>query len=216
MFKKLWEESTVMSRIIRMVLFSLVTLAIAAPGFAYNVVNTSWTVQCLFSPTCSVTVTDYGSDFAVSGGSGNGRLQSRVFQGQAGTTAAGKWIYEYRINMTPVGGLTYPPYADYLAINQWGTLRQYDYNSDGTATDQVFNITSGGIGTKPVTAAFLTYSTWSYFALSNPVYAGNYPGGGESSYFFGMVSDQAPVLRTLWVHLDSGWVAVTGYAPPAP
>ena len=50
----------------------------------------------------------------------------------------------------------------------------------------------------------------------NPVGAGNYVGGGESSYFFGMVSDQAPVLRTVWVHLDSGWVSMTGYAPPTP
>ncbi|HEV7428715.1 MAG TPA: hypothetical protein VGQ46_20350 [Thermoanaerobaculia bacterium] len=200
---------------LRIALLSLVTLALAAPAFAYNVVNTAWTVQCLFSTTCSVTVTDYGADFPVSGGSGNGHLQSRIYQGQPGSAAAGKWIYEYRINMTQVAGLTYPPYADQLAIYNWGTLRQYDYNSDSIATDQVFNITSGGIGTKAVTSAFLSGS-WSYFTLNDPVYSGSYPGGGESSYFFGMVSDQAPVLRTVYVHLDSGWVSMTGYAPPLP
>jgi hypothetical protein len=209
------EEETEMSRSIRMILFSLVTLVLAAPAFAYNVVNTSWTVQCLFSTSCSVTVTDHVSEFAVSGGSGNGRLQSRVFQGQAGTTGAYKWVYEYRINLGPVGGITYPPYADQLAIDRWGAVRQYDYNSDGTATDEVFNISSGGSGTKPVTSAFV-WSPWTYFVLNNPVYAGNYPGGGESSYFFGLVSDQAPVLRTMWVHTDTGWVSVTGYAPPLP
>jgi hypothetical protein len=63
-----------------------VTLSLAAPAFAFNVVNTSWTVQCLFSPSCSVTVTDYVTSFFVSG-SGSGRLQSRIFQGQPGTTA---------------------------------------------------------------------------------------------------------------------------------
>ena len=204
-----------MTRSMRMVLITLVTLALAAPALAYEVVNTSWTVQCLFSTSCSVSVTDYVSEFAVSGGSGNGRLQSRIFQGQTGSAAAGKWVYEYRINMTPVAGITYPPYADYLAIDRWGTPREYDYNGDGIATDDVFNITSGGIGTKAVTSAFLS-TPWTYFALNNPVYAGNYPGGGESSYFFGLVSDQALVLRTVWVHLDSGWVAVTGYAPPLP
>ncbi|HEX6096443.1 MAG TPA: hypothetical protein VF432_08985 [Thermoanaerobaculia bacterium] len=204
-----------MARSMRLILFSLVTLALAAPAFAYNVVNTSWTVQCLFSPTCSVAVTDYVSEFAVSGGSGNGRLQSRVFQGQAGTTGAGKWVYEYRINLTPVGGLTYIPYADMLAIDTWGAVRQYDFNGDGIATDEVFNITSGGIGSKAVTASWLA-SPWTFFQLSNPVYAGNYPGGGESSYFFGLVSDRAPVLRYMWVHLDSGWVLVEGYAPPLP
>ena len=204
-----------MSRLVRMVLFPLVALALSAPAFAYNVVNTAWTVHCLFSTSCSITPTDYVASFAVSGGSGNGQLQSRVFQGQAGSTAAGKWVYEYRINLAPVAGLTYVPYADQLAINTWGTLRQYDYNSDSVATDQVYNITSGGSGTKPVTSAYFS-SPWSYFVLSNPVYAGSYPGGGESSYFFGLVSDQAPVLRTVWVHLDSGWVSMNGYAPPLP
>jgi hypothetical protein len=202
-----------MVRSMRLILVSLVTLALAAPAFAYNVVNTPWTFQCLFSPTCSVTVTDYGYDFAVSGGSGNGRLQSRVFQGQAGTTGAGKWVYEYRIIMTQVGGLTYPPYADMLAIDRWGAVRQYDFNSDGIATDEVFNLT-GGIGTKGVTASWFA-SPWTFFQLT-PVYSGNYPGGGESSYFFGLVSDRAPVLRYMWVHLDSGWVLVEGYAPPLP
>jgi hypothetical protein len=199
---------------LRIALFSLVTLALSAPAFAYNVVTTTWTVQCLFSTSCSVTVTDYGAYFSVPGGSGSGHLQSRIYQGQPGTVGAGKWVYEYRIDMTQVAGITYIPYADELAIYNWGTLRQYDFNSDGIATDQVFNKTSG-LGTKPVTSAFLS-GGYSYFVLNNPVGAGSYVGGGESSYFFGMVSDQAPVLRTVWVHLDSGWVSMTGYAPPTP
>ena len=204
-----------MSRLVRFVLVFLVTLALPSSAFAFDVVNTSWTVNCLFSTSCSVSVTDYISEFAISGGSGNGRLQSRIFQGQAGSTAAGKWVYEYRINLTPVAGITYVPYVNQLAINTWGAVRSYDYNSDGIATDDVFNITSGGVGTKAVTSAFVA-APWTYFVLNNPVYAGNSPGGGESSYFFGLVSDQAPVLRTMWVHTDSGWVSVTGYAPPLP
>ncbi|MEA2490041.1 MAG: hypothetical protein QOH21_1833, partial [Acidobacteriota bacterium] len=115
--------------------------------------------------------------------------------------------------MAPVAGIVNLPYADQLAIDRWGTPRQYDYNSDSIATDHVFNISSGGTGTKPVTSAYLSYP-WTYLVVSSRVYAGSYPGGGESSYFFGLVSDAAPVLRTVWVHLDSGWVAVTGYAPP--
>lgn len=204
-----------MSRLMRMVLFSLVALVLAAPVFAYDVVNTSWTVHCLFSTSCSVTATDYISEFAVNGGSGNGRLQSRIFQAQAGSTAAGKWVYEYRINLTPVGGLTWLPYVNQLAISNWGTPLSYDYDGNGIVTDDVFNITSGGIGTKAVTSSFLS-SPWTYFVLSNPVYAGSSPGTGESSYFFGLVSSHAPVLRTMWVHTDSGWVSVTGYAPPVP
>jgi hypothetical protein len=203
-----------MVRSMRLILVSLVTFALAAPAFAYNVVNTSWTFQCLFSTSCSVSVMDYVDEFPVSGGSGNGRLQSRVFQGQAGTTGANKWVYEYRINLGPVAGITYPPYADQLAIDRWGAIRQYDFNGDGIGTDEVFNITSGGTGTKAVTASWFS-SPWTFFQL-NPVYAGNYPGGGESSYFFGLVSDRAPVVRSMWVHLDTGWVLVEGYAPPLP
>jgi hypothetical protein len=204
-----------MHRSIRIVLFTLVTLALSAPAFAYNVVNTSWTVVCLFSTSCSVSGTDYVATFPVSGGAGNARLHSRVFQGQAGSTGANKWVYEYRIDLGPVAGITYIPYADQMAIDRWGTLRQYDYNSDSTATDEVFNITSGGSGTKPVTSAYFSFG-WSYFILNNPVGAGSYQGGGESSYFFGLTSDQAPVVRTIWVHLDSGWITVQGYAPPLP
>jgi hypothetical protein len=204
-----------MLRSIRIILFALTALALTAPVFAYDVVNTSWTVQCLFSPSCSVAVTDYVSEFAVSGGSGNGRLQSRIYQGQPGSVAAGKWIYQYRINMTPVGGLTYAPYADQLAINTWGPVLTYDYDSNGIVTDDVFNITSGGIGSKPVTSAFFSLP-WTYFVINSRVYSGNYPGGGESSYFFGLLSNSAPVLRQMWVHTDSGWVSVMGYAPPLP
>lgn len=138
-----------MSRSIRNVLFSLITLVLATPVFALDVVNTAWTVNCLFSTTCSVSVTDYVSEFAVSGGAGNGRLQSRIFQGQAGSTAAGKWVYEYRINMTQVAGYTYPPSADQLAISNWGTVLSYDYNGNGIVTDDVFNITSGGLARRP-------------------------------------------------------------------
>jgi hypothetical protein len=195
-----------MSRVsLRIALFSILALAMSAPAFAaYNVVNTSWTVQCIFSPTCSVTVTDYVATFAVSGGSGNGKLQSRIFQSQGG-----RWVYEYRINMTGVSGILYVPYADSLAIYNWGTPFQYDFNSDGNATDHVFNITSGGCYpcTKTITSSYLS-GGFTYFSSSGGVYA------GESTYFFGVVSDQAPVLRTVWVHLDSGWVSMQGYAPP--
>src|SRR5687768_16796949 len=201
-----------MSLSIRKALFSLVILIVAAPAFSYEVVNTSSSVNCLFSTTCSVAVTDHISEFAVSGGSGNGRLQSRIFQGQPGSKTEGKWIYEYRINLGPVAGITYPPYVDQLAIQNWGAVREYDYNFDGIYTDDVFNVTIGGIGTKPVTSSFL-WSPWTYFVLSGRVYAGSYPGGGESSYFFGLISDRAPVVRSMWVHTDSGWVSVTGYAP---
>jgi hypothetical protein len=193
----------------RLGLFSLIALAVTAPALAYNLVNAdAMTLGCIFNPTpCSAPVTDNVAYFSVPGGTGQGRLQSRIFQ-----TWDGRWVYQYRVNMTYVGGITYVPWADQFAIANVGTLRRYDFNVDGVATDEVYNITSGSIGSQPVSSAFLSGS-WSYFNIISRVYGGFSPGGGESSYFFGLVSDRAPVLRTVWVHLDTGWVSMQGYAP---
>jgi hypothetical protein len=196
-------------------LFALVAM-LAIPAMALNVVNTSApAINCVFTTAspCSITVTDYVATFAT-GGSGSGRLQSRIFQGQPGSTAAGKYVYEYRVDMTQVAGITYIPYADEFAVYNYGPLLQYDYNFDSVATDHVYNVTSGGLGTKGVTSATVSGS-YLYFFL-NPVGGGNYVGGGESSYFFGVVSDYPPTLRTVWVHTDTGWVSMSGYAPQYP
>ncbi|HKR62629.1 MAG TPA: hypothetical protein VJZ00_02765 [Thermoanaerobaculia bacterium] len=196
---------------LRVVFVSVLAAAIAVPAMALNVVNAaSPGVACIWSTTCSATVTDYSSPLM-----GSGFFQSRINQGQAGSPAAGKWVYRYRVDLRQVAGITYLPYVDQVAISNMGPVRQYDYNYDSVATDHVFNVTSGGIGTKPVTAAY-TFFGWTYFDFNSPVYAGSYPGGGESSYFYGFISDYAPVLRNISVHTDTGWVTVTGYAPNVP
>lgn len=197
----------------RSVSFFILAAALAVPAMAFNVVNASAPqYNCIFTTAspCTITVTDYSSSFM----GGAAKLQSRIFQGQTGSTAAGKWCFEYRIDLTQVAGITYIPYADELAIYNFGPLRQYNYNFDAVATDEVFNVASGGTGSKGVTSAFLSggYTYW----ILNPVYGGSYPGGGESSYFFGVVSDYPPTLRTVWVHTDTGWVSMTGYAPQYP
>ncbi|MGZ5432334.1 MAG: hypothetical protein ACXW5U_19155 [Thermoanaerobaculia bacterium] len=69
-------------------------------------------------------------------------------------------------------------------------MLSYDYNFDFVATDQVFVVTAGGIG--------------------------SFPGDGESSYFFGLVSSYPPVTKTGWVYTDAGWVTVNVYAPQVP
>jgi hypothetical protein len=197
----------------RSVSFFVLAAALAVPAMALNVVNTSAPqYNCIFTTAnpCTITVTDYSASFM----GGSAKLQSRIFQGQAGSTAAGKWCFEYRIDLTQVAGITYIPWADELAIYNFGPLRQYDYNFDSVATDDIFNVTSGGLGSKGVTSAFLS-GGYTYWVL-NPVYGGSYPGGGETSYFFGVVSDYPPTLRTVWVHTDSGWVSMTGYAPQYP
>ena len=71
---------------------------------AFNVVNTSAPqYDCIFTTAnpCIVTVTDYSASFMSVGAA---KLQSRIFQGQTGSTAAGRWCYEYRIDLTLVAG----------------------------------------------------------------------------------------------------------------
>lgn len=204
---------------LRLVSVLIAVLAVSVPAMAYNVVNTSAPqINCLYVTTspCTMVVTENVSSFTVAGAAGNGELQSRIFQGQPGSTAAGKWLYRYRVIMTNAYGFTYTPWVDYVAIYNFGPPRQYDYNFDGIATDEVFNVTVGGIGTKPVTHAWMPYPNWTYFHFAGGVYSGSGPGNGESSYFFGITSDYPPVLRTIYIHTDQGWVTTTGYAPQYP
>ena len=203
-----------MSRLSLIITSVVLALALAAPAKAYNVVSTNWTVNCVFSPTCSVVVNDYGYDFPISGGAGNARLQSRIFQGQPGSPAAGKYVYEYRMILTNVAGIVNIPYVDQMAVYNFGPVLQFDYNSDAVATDHVFYSTSG-LGSKGIASSYAFFG-WTYFNFTSPIYAGNYVGGGESSYFYGLVSNYPPVLRNISVHTDSGWVTVQGYAPQYP
>jgi hypothetical protein len=200
-----------MIRFSRLLSLSVLVLVLAVPAFAYNVVNTSApSVNCIFSTTCTLYVSDMSSPIL-----GSGKIQSRIVQGQPGSAAAGKWLYLYRIDLRQVAGITSIPYVTQMAISGWGPVRQYDYNFDSVATDHVFNITAGGLGTKAVTSSTVFFG-WTYFILNNPVYGGNFPGDGESSYFFGLVSDYPPSVKNASVDTDSGWVTVQVFAPTVP
>jgi hypothetical protein len=193
-------------------LFVLVS-TLAVPAMAYNLVNSSLPqLNCDFNTTCTVTVTDMASDIP---GTNGGKLQSRIFQGQPGSPLAGKWCYEYRVNMVNSVGILSIPYVTGMSVAGLGTLVAYDYNFDGTYTDQVFVITQGGIGSIGLAS---TYAFWgiSFFNLSSAVSGGAYAGAGQSSYFFGYVSDYAPTTKSATVQTDQGSQTVTVYAPNVP
>jgi len=199
-----------MNRLSRLALVTLTLAALAVPAGALTVVNTSAPlVNCAFSPTCSVVVTDMASPIL-----NGGFVQSRIFQGQAGTQTAGKWIYEYRIDLRNAVGIVNVPYVTSMSMN-FGTLESHDYNFDGIYTDQVFVVTSGGLGT-----IGLSSSSWFWnfagFNFSSAIYAGGSPGQGESSYFFGLVSPYPPHTINATVQTDSGSLSVPVYAPNHP
>jgi hypothetical protein len=205
-----------MTRLVTLSVLVLTALTLTLPLFGYTVVNTSAPqINCVFTTAspCSVSGTDMVSTLP-----NGGKVQSRVFQSSPYSAAAGKWVYEYRLIMTDAYSYGYPPYISGMSIWNWGTVSAHDYNFDGTATDQVFNITSGGLGVKGVASAYAWWGT-TYFNLSAPVYAGSAPGYGESSYFFGLVSPYAPATKSATVQIDDisgGSATVNVYAPNVP
>jgi hypothetical protein len=200
----------------RTVTLPVLALAFTLPLFGYTIVNTSAPqINCVFTTAspCSITVTDMVSTLP-----NEGKIQSRVFQGQPGSTAAGKWVYEYRMIMTHVAGIGYAPYISSMSISNWGPVQSYDYNFDANAGDQVFQITTGGLGNKSLASAY-AFGGITFFNLSEAVAAGSYPGGGDSSYFFGLVSPYAPTTKSAVVQIDDisgGSATVDVYAPDVP
>ena len=193
-------------------LFVLVS-ALAVPAMAYNVVNTSAPqINCLFNTTCSVVVSDMGSLIP---GTNGGKIQSRIFQGQPGSPLAGWWCYEYRVNMTDAVGITSIPYVTSMSVAGLGPILSYDYNFDNNYTDQVFVITQGGIGTVGLSSSFLFFGV-SFFNLSSAVNGGSFPGDGQSSRFFGYVSQYPPTTKNATVQTDHGAETVSVWAPAAP
>jgi hypothetical protein len=71
----------------------------------------------------------------------------------------------------------------------FGPVVSLDYNGDG-ATEQVFVVTAGGLGTVAPSSVDKTGNVVT-FNFKTPVCAGSAPGKGETSYFFGLASTQS-------------------------
>lgn len=195
----------------RLSLLTLVLCAVVSvPAMALNVVNVNApAVNYVFSTGGTIYVTDMSSSVL-----GSGFVQSRIFQGQSGTQAAGLWCYEYRIDLRQVAGITYPPSIDRMYFD-FGPVSSLDYNGDHVYTDQAFVITSGGIGNVAPSSVFQFWGS-TFLDFSPAIYAGSYPGGGDSSYFIGLVSPYPPRVVNASVHTDTGYVTVSVYAPNHP
>jgi hypothetical protein len=164
-------------------------LTLAQPAAAQNLnrVNVSAPqINCVFNTTCTVTVSDLATPYL-----GNGFLQSRTFQAQPGSPAAGKWVYEYRIDLRNVAGTTAVPLVTSLSMPVAAPIVAMDFNGDGNASDQVFIVTGGGLGSVGPATAWLHGDTL-HFSFNPPVAGGSAPGAGQSSYFFGFVTESAP------------------------
>jgi hypothetical protein len=178
--------------------------ALAVQAAPLKVVNVAApAINCVFTTAspCSIGVTDTTADVPMSAG-GTGRLQSRTFKGLAGSSAAGMFAYEYRLNLTDAVGTVNIACIDWMTISFGPVVGTLDFDHD-QKLDQVFVVTSGGIGTIGVASAVQTASTIR-FKFSKPVCEGGTPGKGDSTFFWGLVSQQPPKDVTAILHETAG------------
>ena len=161
-------------------------------------------INCVFTSAspCTITVSDMVSDVPMSVG-GTGRLQSRTYEGLPGSPAAGLFAYEYRLDLTNAVGAVAIACIDWMTISFGPVVNTLDYNGD-KKPDQVFVVTSGGLGTIGLASAIQTGSNIK-FTFSSPVCEGGAPGKGDTSFFWGLVSKQGPPKTvTATLHETSG------------
>ena len=158
---------------------ALEIVEVAAPG-----------INCIFDTDCTITVDDLASDFLPPGAIGNAFLQSRTMPaGEAATPGAGRYPYEYRLDLRNAVAATALGCVTSLTID-FGPVERLDYNGDGRP-DDVFVVTKGGLGNVKPAAAIQTGSSIR-FLFDPAVCAGTGPGLGDSSFFFGLASAQPP------------------------
>lgn len=172
-------------------------------GCALKVVNVGApAINCTFDPSCTVTVTDTTAPIPLPVG-GTNFLQSRTFTGQPGALANGLHAYEYRIDLRNALGLTYIPCVSAMTLEFGPVIDTLDYDGDTVGGDQVYVVTSGGLGSIGLASA-KKWGNAITFTFSSPVCAGGSPGSGQSTYFFGLASAQPPRPVTATVKETGG------------
>lgn len=166
-----------------------------------RVVNVSApAINCIFNPSCTVTVNDTSDNIPMSTG-GTGLLQTRTYTGAPGAPAPWANVYEYRVNLTNAVGATAISCIDWMRID-FKEVAILDFNSD-TRPDQVFVVTGGGIGTIGLASAIQT-GTSIRFNFTSPICEGGGPGRGDSSFFWGLVSKTPPKMVMATLHEAGG------------
>jgi hypothetical protein len=114
---------------------------------------------------------------------------------------------------------TSEPYVWAMGVDIGPTVSFLDYDYNGIHNDQIFQVTSGGLGTVGLSqVAQFSGITYFYFASPYPA-AGSSPGHGTSSYFFGFTSDYPPTTKsgTVWIgNYSVSTQSITVFAPAHP
>lgn len=147
-------------------------------------------VNRIFDTDGTIVGTDTSDGLLLDGMAGSGFLQSRTWpQGEPGTAGEGLYAFQYRIDLREQAGVLNIACATSFSID-FGTVSPLDYNGDGNP-DDIFVVTTGGLGNVAPTTVTRSGDTLT-FTFSPGVCAGNAPGNGDSSFFFGLASAYPP------------------------
>jgi hypothetical protein len=146
-------------------------------------------VNCVFNPTCTITVSDTVGDIALPylAAPKTAFLQSRTFTGASGTPGAGKTGYIYRISLTQASGT-----ADCLGglVLNFGPVVKLPYKDNQLA--DVFVVTTGGLGTISLKSAE-KFGDVIEFTLAKTLCLAGGPDLKNTTFFFGLAADTAPM-----------------------
>lgn len=143
-------------------------------------------LNCVYDTACGFVVADTAAPIPILGLAGRVVLQTRTFTGGAGSPAAVKTGYAYRVNLTGAVGSRC---VSALKL-PFAAISKIPYIPDRPYAD-VFVVANGDLGMIGLAAADRTGETVT-FTFSKPVCAGASAGEGESSLFFGLTSSEPP------------------------
>jgi hypothetical protein len=179
------------SRTIGAVAPTLLLLSSTAGAASLSVVQVAApTINCVFETDCTIVVTDSVGTIPIPNLIGGAaRLQTRTFAGKPGAPAAGKFGYEFRLDLTTaVTNEEFSCVTD-LAVD-FGVITKLQYNKAGP-TDDIFVVAKGGLGKIGILSAEQDGNVVT-FTFSQPVCAGHTPNTGDTTFFFGLTSAFAP------------------------
>ncbi len=197
--------------------FAFASAASAAPLTVAKVAAPA--VNCIFQPSCKLTVADTVALFQIPGAAGQARLQSRTFQGAPGPGGKTLYGYLYRVDLGEVSAAAAtPPCVWAVKVSDAkGVSSQVDYDKNGSP-DDAMAITAGGLGAIVPTAES-DEQTSMIFRFAPGVCAGAKTGGSQSSVFFGFASlvqptpAPDPVFTSVQLTPGGPWIPVAGRGP---
>ena len=189
-----------------------VVLLTACNGTGLHIVDVNTpAINFVFDNDGSIVVNDTTDDILLNGMEGTGFLQSRTLPvGETGTVAEGLYGYEYRIDLREVAGILNIVCISSFSI-EFGPVSSLDYDGDGDL-DDVFVITTGGLGNISPTSVTVSGDTLT-FNFSPGICAGNAPGNGDSSFFFGLTSAFPPCFVQSEIIADGTSYSIEARAP---